>query len=125
MLYVYRFYGFYINLTIFNEWRKVNPYPFEDFAQTKHAKILWILYPHVNEANLKHSNISNITNQIIDEFRQISTEIFKFVNPDQIIIWSSLARHVDDALYMMEDGFHLPQIVLEQSIYVRFFRFLT
>ena len=42
------------------------------------------------------------------------------MNPDQIIIWSSLARHVDDALYMMEDGFHLPQIVLEQSIYVRF-----
>ena len=48
----------------------------------------------------------------------MTTNIFKSVNPDEIIIWSSLARHVDDAIYMMDDGYHLPKVVLQQSIYV-------
>ena len=51
----------------------------------------------------------------------MTTNIFKSVNPDEIIIWSSLARHVDDAIYMMDDGYHLPKVVLQQSIYVIIF----
>lgn len=92
----------------------------EDFIKTKHGKIIWILNPHVHEGNLKNSNL---TNSIIDRFRDITYNIFKSVDPDKIIIWSSLARHVDETLYMMSDGFHIPRIVLEQSIYVRYLIF--
>ena len=79
----------------------------------------------MHEGNLKNSNL---TNSIIDRFRDITYNIFKSVDPDKIIIWSSLARHVDETLYMMSDGFHIPRIVLQQSIYVglkTFFAFLS
>lgn len=95
----------------------------EKLSSSQRTRVLWVLQPHVNKYKLDEAMWA-VTNAAIDRYRKVSTEVLNSVDPDRIILWTSLSRHADDSIGAMSDGFHLPLVVLKQGILVRLFKYL-
>ena len=90
--------------------------------RSKTTKILWMNQPQVNEQTLKDLNVSwveTVTNARINEYNQNAQNVlYKLATsiPEQLVMWTSMARISEMALDRMPGGMYLSDKVVDQGV---------